>query len=207
MYVIAVTGGLGAGKTEATRFLEARGARVLDLDALAKDLLEPGTDVYDAVVAAFGKDILAGGERIVHRRLADEAFRCDATATTLSAIVHPPVVEEVGRALQDLALQAKPPRVVVMEAPLLAENPALAEMSDLVVAIEAHEDLRIARAVERGMDAVDARARIDRQASDADRAEVADVVIENAGTSDEFHSELGRLWDERVAPQLPSPKE
>ena len=198
MYVIALTGGIASGKSEAARFFGSRGAIVLDLDTMAKDLLEPGTDGYEAVVAAFGEGILGDDGLIVNRRLAEEAFQCDATAETLSSIVHPRVVADLERRLQDLALQAQPPHVVVIEIPMLVEAPALRTMADLVLTIEAPQEARFARSLERGMDAVDVRARMARQASSEERVAIADVVVTNDADIAAFRQRLDALWDELV---------
>ena len=205
MLVIAVTGGIGAGKSEATRRFESLGAVVLDLDSMAKDLLEPGTDVYEAVVAAFGDDVVGPEGTIVNSRLADAAFCCDATAVTLSAIVHPPVVSEVGRTLEDFALQARPPRVVVMEVPLLVENPELQRLADIVVNVEAPEDIRLSRLVDRGMSEADARSRMARQGSDEERREIADATLANDGDMAAFAERLTAFWESEIAPRLEGP--
>jgi dephospho-CoA kinase len=207
VYVVAVTGGLGAGKSEASRFFESRGAHVVDLDELAKGLLETDSHVRDALVAAFGEDIVGDTGAISTNRLAEQAFSCDANAETLSALVHPGVVERVEQELQDLALQARPPSVVVLEIPLLAEVPVLRDVADLVVAIEAPEPLRVARAVERGMSEDDARTRIARQADDEARARIADVVVANDGTPEDFRARLEALWSEHLVRRGPGERE
>lgn len=200
MFVVAITGGLGAGKSEAARFYESRGAVVLDLDDVAKALVASDDDVRAALVGAFGEGILLD-DVVAPDRLAEVAFSCEATTSTLDAIVHPAVVLEVERRLQDLALQARPPAFVVVEVPLLVEAPAIARAADLIVAIEAPEDVRLARSVERGMDAGDAARRLDRQVSDAARADIADVVLSNEGSLDAFRKSLDSLWHERIERQ------
>jgi dephospho-CoA kinase len=202
MFVIAVTGGLGSGKTEAVRYMESRGAVAIDLDEVAKGLLQPETEVHDALVAAFGEDIVGPAGAIVHRRLADEAFSCDATAATLDAIVHPRVAAALEERLESLALQARPPAVVVIEVPLLVETPATMHSFDLVVTIGAPEDVRLARALDRGMSEKDARARMARQADDERRAAAADVVLDNRTTAGEFRRRLDAFWEQYVLPRV-----
>lgn len=202
MLVVVVTGGLASGKSVVTRFLEERGAHVIELDPLAKSLLDEDESVRSALVAAFGEGILDAEGAVVRSNLAAEAFRCEATARTLDAIVHPRVVELVEKELDALALSGRPPTLVAIEVPLLAEEPALANVADLVVAVEAPEEIRVARAVARGMEEGDARARIAVQATDEERRALADVVLKNEADPNTFRSELEAFWEEHIAPRL-----
>lgn len=203
MFVIAVTGGLGAGKSEVVDGFATRGAHVIDLDSLAKSLLEPGEEVRDAVVAAFGDAVVDADGLVSARRLGREAFSCQANAATLNAIVHPEVIRRTFALLEELAGSDVPPAVVVVEIPLLAENPALAESVDLVIAVEAPVEARVARAVARGLSVEDARARVAVQASDEERRAIADVVISNEGTAEDLAKSIEHTWEEDVLPNVP----
>ncbi len=198
MYVLAVTGGLGAGKTTATDFLRSRGAVVLSLDDIAKHQLAPGTPVFDQVVAAFGPVVLDEDGRIDTDALAREAFSSAERARELNAIVHPAVLREVAPGLTEMGLLPNPPRMVAIDIPLLVEAPVFGELVDEVVTISAPEEVRIERAVSRGMSEADARARIACQATDAEREAVADHVIVNDSTLEEFHERLTRFWDDVI---------
>ena len=200
MYVVVVTGGLGAGKSLASSMMAELGAVVLDLDEIAKQLLEPGQPVADAVAFEFPDAVSDDGDFIDHAALASIAFATPAHTLKLNAIMHPAVAREVGPALADLRLMPQPPEVVVLEVPLLVEAPVFAEMADLVIAIAAPEGQRIDRAVAGGMAEDDARLRVSRQASDEERAALADRVIENTGTVDDLRSEVERVWNEAVKP-------
>ncbi len=199
MHTIVVTGGLGAGKSTAAEYFRDRGAVVICLDSVAHSLMAPGSDLLGRVVEAFGADVLFADGSLDRSALARKAFAGPDAAERLNAIVHPAVAAEVGPALQDLRLLPEPPQVVVIEVPLLAEAPVFAELADQVLAIEAPEEARVARAAARGMSADEARARIDAQASDAQRAELADAVVRNDGSADQFQAALERFWTERVA--------
>ena len=199
MYVLAVTGGLGAGKSTAGEFFRSCGAVVLSLDDVARRQLMPGTPVFDAVVEEFGEGVLAEDGSIDTAALAREAFSTPERAHRLNAIVHPAVLREIGPGLTDMGLLLNPPRFVVLDVPLLVEAPAFAELADEVLAISAPEEERVQRVVSRGMDEEDARARIRSQATDEQREAIADRVILNDGTLEEFRSELARYWDEVVA--------
>ncbi|MDY0086936.1 MAG: dephospho-CoA kinase [Coriobacteriia bacterium] len=199
MYVIALTGGIGAGKTTAAEVFRARGAVVLSLDDIAKRHLAPGMPVHDQIVAEFGAGVLEDGGTIDRRKLAATVFSSPERARRLNAIVHPAILREVGPGLRDMGLLLNPPRVVVLDVPLLVEAPVFGELAERVLAISAPENLRIGRAVEAGMDEADVRARIRCQATDAQREEMADEVIRNEGSLTEFQEALERYWDEVIA--------
>lgn len=201
MYVLAITGGLGSGKSTAADIFAERGALVIDLDDIAKTLLSEVPAVRDRVAEAFGPDVLGADSRIDHAALAAAAFSSEEGTARLNAIVHPAVLTAVAGALDALALQADTPRVVVLVIPLLAESPLFLEQVDAVLVVSAPEDVRIERAVARGMSREDAENRIARQAGDAERREIADYVVENDGTLDVFRADVRAFWENEIEPR------
>ena len=199
MRVIVLTGGLGSGKSTASEFFRARGAVVLDLDEVASHLLEPGSAELARVADEFGPDVLLADGRLDRAALARAAFASREATARLNAIVHPAVAREIGPAMADLRLLPQPPSVVVIEVPLLVEAPVYAEIADIVIALVAPEYLRVERAMADGMAESDARARIGVQASDAQRAALADVIIVNDRSKEMLLGELERFWDEHIA--------
>ncbi|PKQ37147.1 MAG: dephospho-CoA kinase [Actinobacteria bacterium HGW-Actinobacteria-1] len=202
MYVLALTGGIGSGKSTASEYFASLGAVVLDLDDIAKRLLEPEMPMHAAVVEVLGPEILAADGRIDTAALAERAFVSPATAKMLNDAVHPAVYNVVAGALDALALQAEPPRFVVLDVPLLAESPEFADLADAVLALSSDEDARIDRLVARGMAEHDAERRMACQASDAERRDIADYVIENDGDLLDFRAALSQFFEEEVAPRV-----
>lgn len=201
MYILALTGGLGSGKSTAAELFEQLGAVVIDLDDVAKTLLDEVPAVRDRVVAAFGDKIVGADGKIDRQLLAAEAFSSAARADELDAIVHPAVLATVSGALDTLALQGEPPRVVVLVIPLLAESPLFLEEVDAVLAISAAEDIRLERVIARGMSQGDAEARIARQVGDAERRAIADHVIENDSDMDSFRHAIVAFWETEIEPR------
>lgn len=199
MHVLALTGGLGAGKSTAADLFEDRGAVVIDCDRVAKTLVDESSAVRDRVLEAFGPEVATADGHVDHARLAALAFATTEATARLNAIVHPAVTAAVAGALDTLALQGEQPRVVVLVVPLLAEAPGLLELVDVVVAISASEDVRLERAVARGMNENDAENRIARQTSDSERAAIADYVIDNDGDVASFRAVLNEFWDNEIA--------
>lgn len=192
---IGLTGGIGSGKsTAAGRFAEL-GALVIDADALAREVVEPGTEGLAAVVAEFGEQVLDGDGRLDRPALARVVFGDDAARGRLNAILHPRIR---ARAVELIAA-APPGTVVVQDVPLLVET-GQAGAYDLVVVVEAPEQLRLQRlAQDRGMAADEARARMASQATDEQRRAVADAVLVNDRTPDDLRAKVDALWAERIA--------
>lgn len=199
MYVIAVTGGIGSGKSLACEYFRSRGAIVLDLDEIAHRMIEPDGPAYRKVVERFGPGILEHDGRIDRGALAALVFADEGNLLELNRIVHPAVLKEVAEGVTSMRLFERPPQVVVIEVPLLTEAPIFADIADTVLAIEASPDLRLRRCIEAGRDALDASRRMARQATDEERSALAQHTIANEGSREEFLGKLDAYWDE-VAP-------
>ena len=196
MLRVGLTGGIGAGKSAVSARLAAAGARVLDADRIARDVVEPGTPGLDAVVAAFGRDVLGADGALDRRRLGGIVFADPDARARLNALVHPRVAARTGELLAAVPAGG----VVVHDIPLLVEN-GLAPEFHLVVVVWAPAEVRVARLVDRrGMTPVAARERLDAQASDAERAAVADVLLANDGTLADLHARVDALWTDRLVP-------
>ena len=199
MRVVVITGGIGAGKSTAAEFFRGLGAVVVDLDVVAAEVLRKGSATLGRVSAEFGPEVLFADGSLDRDALARAAFASPGAVGRLNAIVHPAIAREIGPAISDLRLLPDSPDVVVIEVPLLAEAPVFAELADDVIAIVAPEEVRVARAVATGRPEPDVRRRLAVQATDAERARLADVIIVNDADKDGFLGELKRVWDDRLA--------
>jgi len=199
MRVVVLTGGIGSGKSSAATYLGQRGAFVVDLDDVARTVMAPGSTVLATVAREFGPEVVGPDGALDRAVLAHACFASPEAAARLDAIVHPVVTQETVALLGELESRAMPPRLVVLEVPLLAEAPAFVDVADVVVALEAPEAVRVQRVVARGMERGDATRRAAAQASDEARAALADVVISNDGTYEELIAALARLWSEHLA--------
>lgn len=189
---IAVTGRIGSGKSAVTARLAQRGAVVVDADALAREVVEPGTPGLAAVVAEFGDGVLRDDGSLDRPALAAIVFADADRRRALEAIVHP----LVGRRSQELLEAAPADAVVVYDVPLLAESADLGRIEgfDRVVVVTAPVETRVRRLVSRGLAEDDARARIAAQADDSARLAIADLVVDNSGGLDDLDAEVDRLW-------------
>jgi dephospho-CoA kinase len=187
---VGLTGGIGSGKSAVLDELVALGAVGIDADMVARDVVQPGTPGFDAVVAAFGAGVVASDGGLDRRRLATIVFADAGERARLEAITHPLVRAETRARIA----AAAPDAIVVNAVPLLVETGLVGEY-DVVVVVRAPLAARLDRVLAaRGMSDGDARARIAVQASDEERAAVAWWVIDNSSTLADLKAEVARLW-------------
>jgi dephospho-CoA kinase len=188
--VVGLTGGIGAGKSTVAGMLAARGAHVIDVDALGRTVIAPGGRATDAVVAEFGPGVRAADGGIDRAALAAIVFHDPEALARHLAIVHPAIDEEIRAALAALPSDA----VAVLDMAVLAESRLGQGQYTTVVVVEASAEVRVERAVARGMAADDVRARMANQATDADRRAIADVVLTNDGDRAALEDRVDAWW-------------
>jgi len=194
MLTVGLTGGIGSGKSAVSRLLVECGAVLIDADRIAREVVAPGTPGLEAVVEAFGKDVLAADGSLDRPKLGSIVFADSDRLAVLNAIVHP----LVGARSHALETAAPADAVVVHDVPLLAEN-ALAPRYDLVIVVDAAPETQLDRLVRlRGMTEADARARMAAQVSRDQRLDIADVVIDNNGSVAQLRQRVRDVWDDLV---------
>ena len=192
MLKVGLTGGIGAGKSEVSRRLAAQGAVLIDADAIAREVVEPGTPGLERVVERFGTGVLGPDGALDRPRLGEIVFADPAKLAALNSIVHP----LVGERMAELESSAAAGAIVVHDVPLIAEHD-LAGGYDLVVVVDAPPQLQLDRLVRlRGMSREQAQARMAAQASREQRLAIADFVIDNSGSLAELDRQVGDLWAE-----------
>lgn len=197
MLLIGLTGGIGSGKSTVSARLAQHGATVIDADAITRELQQPGTAVFDAMVERFGKGIVAPDGTLDRQAVADVVFADPAALADLNAIVHPAVGAEIARRLEAAAVAGG--GVVVLDVPLLVET-GRDDMAMLVV-VDVDPEVAVRRLVhQRGMREEDVRARMARQAPREERLAKADHVLDNSGTLEELHAQVDALWARLTQP-------
>jgi dephospho-CoA kinase len=192
VYRVGLTGGIGAGKSEVSSRLAAQGAVVIDADAIAREVVAPGTDGLTEVVEAFGPGVLRPDGELDRPRLGDIVFADPQLRGKLNAIIHP----RVGARMAELEQEAGPGAIVVHDVPLIAEN-GRADAYDVVVVVDVPPRIQTERLVRhRGMTRDQARARMAAQASRDQRLAIAGIVIDNSGSLAELDRQAGDLWAE-----------
>jgi dephospho-CoA kinase len=200
MILVGLTGGIGAGKSTVSDMLRARGAVIVDADAATRVVQQPGSPVLEALAERFGADVIAGDGSLNRAAVAAIVFNDADALRDLNRIVHPAVGAEMNR---QMMAQRETPTVVVLDVPLLTENPR--EGLQAIVVVDIDPELAVSRLVTfRGMTEDDARARIARQATREARLATATWVIDNGGSRDETEAQVDAVWIElQTLPQLP----
>jgi dephospho-CoA kinase len=188
MLKVALTGGIGSGKSLVGEYLEELGAVVIDSDELARSVIERGSPGYEEVLAVFGDEILSEGE-IDRKKLAARVFSDEPARKQLEAIIHPRVRETAEKLTRNLGADA----IVVNQIPLLFETDG-AKRFDYVITVECAEGIRVDRLKERGMKEYEISKRMQAQASDEQRASIADFVLKNEGSIDQLQRAVQDLW-------------
>jgi dephospho-CoA kinase len=192
MLLVGLTGGIGSGKSTVSALLAAKGAVVVDADAIVHDVQRPGTPVFAAMVERFGEGIVAADGSLDRAAVADIVFNDPDELKALNGIVHPAVAAEIARRMGELA---DTDEVVVLDVPLLVESSRAYPVAGLLV-VDVDPEVAIARLVEhRGMREADVRARMAKQASRDERRARADRIIDNHGTRADLERQVDEAWD------------
>ena len=198
MIKVALTGGIGSGKSAAGDFFEDLGAVVVDADQLARDVIERGTDGFDELVATFGDEILTNG--ILDRsKLGQIVFADPGARKTLEGIIHPRVAE----AFDEIIEESPEDAVIVYQIPILIET--IEKMGqdrfDYIITVEATLENRISRLKGRGLKGYEIEARMKVQATDEQRAAIADLVFNNDGDMDQLLRQVENVYEDVLLPR------
>lgn len=195
MIKVALTGGIGSGKSAAGDFFEDLGAVVVDADQLARDVIERGTDGFDELVATFGDEILTNG--ILDRSKLGQIVFADLNARkTLEEIIHPRVAE----AFEEIVQSSPADSVIVYQIPILVETKGQ-DRFDYIITVEATLENRTARLKNRGLKSYEIDARMKAQASDSERAAIADAVFKNDGDLDQLLRQVENIYEDVLLPR------
>ena len=195
MFIVALTGGIGSGKSAAGDCFGDLGAVVVDADQLARDVVERGTDGFDELVATFGDEILTNGV-LDRSKLGAIVFANPTELKKLEEIIHPRVSEAFAEIVDESPVDS----VVIYQIPILVET-AGRERFDYVITVETDLEIRKSRLKERGMKGYEIEARINAQASDLDRAKIADAVFNNDGDLDQLLRQAENIYEDVLLPR------
>lgn len=190
MILIGLTGGIGSGKSTVSSLLAERGAVIIDADAIARELQAPGAPLLSVLAEAFGDNIIDSAGALDRAALAAIVFVDADALKNLNKIIHPAIAAEMDRRMKE---QRNTNNVVVLDIPLLAENPRKGLCG--VIVVDVPVDLAVQRLVQfRNMDEADARARIAKQATREERIKIADRVVDNSGDMNSLAVQVDEVW-------------
>jgi dephospho-CoA kinase len=211
MLRVGLTGGLGSGKSTAARLFAALGARVLQSDAIGRELMERGQPIYDGMVAHFGSGVVRADGTLDRAALARIAFT-EGRVEELNAIAHPLVIARQMALIEEIS-QREPRAVVMVESALIFETnygtvdgARWQKRFDRIILVTAPEEVKIARFVARSSGGKDineeqraefeeeARRRLAQQISDDQKSALSDYVLTNGGALTELEWQVDQLW-------------
>lgn len=190
--VVGLTGGIATGKSTVARMFEELGAAVVSADVVARQVVEPGEPAWGEIKDTFGEEVLAADGTLDRRALGAVVFGDEEARRRLEAITHPRIRERMRRQIDELAGRGL---VVIAEIPLLFESAPARALVDETVVVYVDEDVQEARLMERdGFSRAEARARMAAQKPLAEKAALADWVIDNGRGLEETKAQVERLW-------------
>jgi len=190
--LVALTGGIGAGKSAVSTRLAERGAVIIDADGIVRELQVPGAPLLNALAERFGEQIILADGSLDRAGLAAIAFKDDESVAALNGIMHPAVRAEIHRRVD---AEAGTDRVVVLDTPLMTETVTKGLVFAAVIVVDTPIEVAVERLVaQRGMSAEDALARISKQISREERVASADIVIDNGGDVADLDANVDELW-------------
>jgi dephospho-CoA kinase len=195
MLVVALTGGIGAGKSTVAQNFAELGALVVDADQLARLAIERGSDGFAEVLLRFGDEIILNGD-IDRKKLAEIVFSDESARKDLEKIIHPRVQATFAEVVEDL----EQGDILIYEIPLLVETDA-SEKFDYIITVEADIEVRKARLLKKGLYISQIEKRIAAQATQESRESIADTVIYNDGDEDDLLRQVENLWESVLLPQ------
>ncbi|MGD9653005.1 MAG: dephospho-CoA kinase [Candidatus Dadabacteria bacterium] len=197
MKVLGLTGNIASGKSTVARMLEGMGARIIDADQIAREVVEPEKPAWVDIVKKFGPGILSPDGTIDRQRLGEIVFGDKSQRRLLMDITHPRIKKAVRERLAEYKEENAP--VVVVEAALIVEKGGLREFLDGLIVVTADEESQIERLAKRsGHTREEALARIGSQMPAGEKALHADYLIDNSGTEEETEQQVKRLWEEII---------
>jgi len=197
MKIVGLTGGIGSGKSTVSEMFVKRGARLIDADKLAREVVEPDEPAWRDIVDEFGEKVLNDDRAIDREALANEVFGNEEKRKRLVNITHPRIGEKIAGLIKKYDKEGAP--VAIIDAALLLESPATRWIKPLIVVV-ADEDVRVKRVCERDQACEDnVRKRMASQWSDEEKKKHADYVIDNSGSLEYLESQVDKVW-EKIRP-------
>ena len=201
MLHVGLTGNIASGKSNAGRVFTELGAHVIDADAIAREVLAPGTDGYRRVVETFGSDILDIDQTINRRKLGDIVFCDSERRNLLNSLVHPSVRAEISRRIAELE-QNLQTGIIIVDAALMVETGSY-KMYDFLIVVTCDPALQLARIMNRdGLGVDEARARIAAQLPAEQKVKLADYTIDTSGTLRQTREQIEAIYRDLLLQEI-----
>jgi dephospho-CoA kinase len=195
MLVVGVTGGIVSGKTTVAQIFKKLGAKIIDVDLIAREIVQPSKKAWKRIVKNFGKEILKDNQQIDRKKLGKIVFSNQVKRNLLNKITHPIIIEVIKKQLSQIRQQANKDVICIVDAPLLFEA-HLAEMMDKTIVVYISEKEQIIRLLKRnGISKDEAIKRIKAQMPLKEKISLADYVIDNSKSPEDTEKEVFQIWE------------
>ena len=195
MKILGLTGNIASGKSLVASMLAKHGARVIDVDDIAKKIVEPGQPTWERIVESFGKDILNQDDTINRKTLGDIIFNDEQKRKVLNDITHPVIIQTARDKVEKFKKENA--KVVIIEAALIVEKGGLKDLIDKLIVVTSDQNSQIDRLAGRNdFSQEEALSRINSQMPASEKAKHGDYVIDNSGSIEETEKQVYDLWKE-----------
>ncbi len=186
--ILGLTGTFGSGKTTVAKFFRSFGAKIIDADKIAHEIIQPGSGVYKEIIRAFGKTIVRQDGTVDRRKLSNIVFGNKGLLRELNQITHPKIIRMIKKKIRSCRK-----KIIVLDAPLLLEA-GLRKLVDKLIVVKINQDKLIKRIQSKtSLNKTDILKRIHSQLPLQDKVRVADFVIDNNGTKDKTRKQAERM--------------
>ena len=193
MKIIGLTGNIASGKSLVASMLENYGAKVIDVDDIAKKIVEPGEPTWDKIVENFGKDILNPDNTLNRKALGDVIFNDEEKRKKLNDITHPVIIQTARDKVEQYKRDNA--QVVIIEAALIVEKGGLKDLIEKLIVVSSDKESQIDRLRSRNeLSMEEALSRINSQMPTTEKIKHADYIIDNSGTVDDTEKQVDELW-------------
>ena len=198
MTVLGLTGNIASGKSMVASMFEALGSKVIDVDDIARKIVEPSEPAWEEIVHTFGRSILNPDNTINRKTLGEIIFNDEAKRTLLNNITHPKIMKQVRDNVVKYEIEGV--EVVIIEAALIVEKGGLKDLIEKLIVVISDEESQIDRLTKRnGLSREEALSRINSQMPASEKLEYADYIIDNSGDVENTENQVKKLWEEIVA--------
>lgn len=196
MIIAGLTGTIGTGKSTVSAMFRELGAFIIDADKLSHEVVEPGKKAWKEIIDNFGREVLNDDQTINRQKLADIVFSNKEKLQILNSIVHPAVLAEDARLVEEQRGK-NPQGLVINDIPLLFElGPELmSQLADIIIVVYCSPEVQLKRLIDRGMTEADALNRIKSQIPIQEKVKSADFVINNDGTPEETRQQVRQIYN------------
>ncbi|MDA2920438.1 dephospho-CoA kinase [Desulfobacterota bacterium AH_259_B03_O07] len=193
MKIIGLSGNIASGKTEVANYFKDLGAKLIDADQIAREIVKRGEDAWQEITNEFGREILNSDETINRKKLGEIIFTHEEKREKLNKITHPKIMAKIKERIESYKKERV--KVVIIEAALIAENGGLKNLLDYLIVVTADEETQISRIAKRdNLTREDALSRIHSQMPTSEKIKHATFVIDNSGSLAETRKQAGDVW-------------